>query len=347
MNSKRQHLPTAPPVRRFVNPYPIKDWIGVVRRNVTQRPTAHHADLTDWVPDGTAIDESVDVRLRLGFLGDAMPVGERSVSIDPTIVEMLSSCDAVVVNFEGVLWFGPGDPPKVFAAQRHRDLRVLETLAKVIPRDRLLVSMANNHAADFGIEHYRRTCEAIRDAGFRLIGTTDSPGARVGDEVFVAAATRWTNQRHDYLPMIGRGDDPFGVSLVDRDAACNLLVPHWSYEHELYPRPEVIEMAHGLLDEWDGLVGHHPHVPNPISSVDHGGRPRLVAWSLGQASTDIEWPIYRHGLVLVAGVGPRPDGRWGVGGIERRFVKIGLPDDSTVQLESRDECRWFPEVRTA
>ncbi len=196
---------------------------------------------------------------------------------------MLGGCDAVVVNFEGVLWSGVGDPPKVFAAQRHHDLRVLETLAQSVPKDRLVVSMANNHAADFGLDQYRATCETLRDAGFRLIGTLDEPGARVGEDLHVAAATQWTNQPHDYLPMIGRGPDPYAAAMVDRDAACNILVPHWSFEHELYPRPQTIELARRLLDKWDGLVGHHPHVPCPVNVLDHGGRPRLVAWSLGGA----------------------------------------------------------------
>lgn len=336
----------APVVHRWVNPYSLRDWLGVVRRNLTQRPTSRHSELTEFIPNRSQVDPSVDVAVRLGFLGDAMPVGHRDFSVDPSVITMLSECDAVVVNFEGVLWSGAGDPPKVVAAQRHHDLRVLETLAQSIPKDRLLVSLANNHAADFGLDQYRATCDTLREAGFRLIGTLDSPGARVAGDVHIAAATQWTNQPHDYLPMIGRGADPHAAALVDPDAACNILVPHWSFEHELYPRPAIIDMAHHLLDEWDGLVGHHPHVPCPVSVVDHGGRPRLVAWSLGQASSFLKWPIYRHGLVVVAGWGPRPDGRWGAGDVEWSFVKVEQPDDTTVRLEARPSCRWFPGLRS-
>jgi hypothetical protein len=143
--------------------------------------------------------------------------------------------------------------------------------------------------------------------------------------------------------MIGRGGDPFAAAMVDTDAACNILVPHWGFEHELYPRPQMIQLAHGLLDQWDGLVGHHPHVPCPVSALDHGGRPRLVAWSLGQASSHLKWPIYRHGLVVVARWGPRPDGRWGAGDVEWSFVKVALPDESTVRLEAQRSCTWFPD----
>lgn len=342
MNALTDDGESVPEVRRWTNPYPLHEWVSVVLRNLTQRPTAHHAGLAEFIPTGATIDPTVDVEIRIGFLGDAMPVGRRTFSIDRTLSEALADCDAVVVNFEGVLWSGHGDPPKVTAAQRHHDLRVLEALADVVPRERLLVSMANNHAADFGLDQYLGTCAAITDAGFRVIGTAATPGVRVGEHVHVAAATRWTNQRHDYLPMIGRGADPFATALVDEEAKCNVLVPHWGYEHELYPRPVVIEMAHGLLDHWDGLVAHHPHVPQPVSSVDHDGRPRLVAWSLGQASSKIKWPIYRHGLLLVAGWGPRPDGRWGAGDIDWTFVKIEQPDDATVRLAARERCRWFP-----
>jgi hypothetical protein len=60
----------------------------------------------------------------------------------------------------------------------------------------------------------------------------------------------------------------------------------------------------------------------------------------------LKWPIYRHGLVVVAGWGPRTDGRWGSGDVTWSFVEVAQPDDSTVRLETREDCKWFPGLRS-
>ena len=336
--------PEAQPVRRRVQPYPWRDWFGVVARNVTQRPTSHHRGSIPTVERESTVDVSVAPAVRVAFLGDLMPIGHRRFVVGSELGALLRRADHLVANFEGVLWSGPGRPPKVFAAQRHTDLTVLDALADVVPRERIVASVANNHAADFGWTQHRRTCDAIVDAGFGLIGSLTSPGIRIHDDVHVAAATQWTNQAHDYLPFVGRGGDPSATGLIDPEAACNVLVPHWGIEHELYPRPATVDLAHRLLDHWDLLVGHHPHVPCPVSTVDHDGRPRLVAWSLGQASSDLRWPIYRRGIALVASLGPRPDGRWSVGSLSWQFVSVSFPDDDTVLVDVDATNPWFPEL---
>lgn len=340
--------PTTPPadqpVRRWVQPYPWRDWVGVVAKNLTQRPSAHHRGSIDVLDRESTVDPTVTPVVRVAFLGDLMPVGRRRFVVGPDLAALLGGADHLVANFEGALWSGPGDPPTVFAAQRHHDLRVLESLAEVLPRDRIVASVANNHAADFGWVQHERTNAAIVDAGFGLVGSLASPGRRLTDDVHVAAATQWSNQPHDYLPFIGRGTDPVAAGLVDHGAACNVLVPHWGVEHELYPRPATVDLAGRMLDHWDLVVGHHPHVPCPVSTVERGGRPRLVAWSLGQAASMLRYPIYRRGVALVAGLGPRPDGAWSVGPVSWRFVSVRFPDDETAVVDVRARCPWLPEL---
>lgn len=349
MGAARHDRPSHPPrpedepVRRIVNPYTTIDWLRVVRRNLSQRPATRGLDRAPWVASTATVDPEVRAAVRIGFLGDLMPVRSRRVDIDVMCARYLGACDHVIANFEGTLWPGPGDPPPVFTSQHHVDLRVLEALDRFVAPSRLVLSVANNHAADYGWTAHRHTVDTLAARGHPIIGARGHERVRLAGALNVAAATQWTNQDHHYLPMMGRGPDPAATALVDPDAAGQLLVAHWGNEIELAPRPGTVALARHLLDHWDAVVGHHPHVPNPISSLDHGGRPRLVAWSLGQAVSDLRWPIYRHGLVLRAELGPRPDGSWGVGAVDWRFLAVSNEPDE-VRISLRSANRWFPGV---
>lgn len=335
------HATTSTP-RRWVQPYPARDFLKVLARNLTQRPSRANPGGVDFIGRDAVVDAQVVPVMRVAFLGDLMPIGRRQLVVGDDLGELLASADHLVANLEGVIWPGQGPAPKVFAAQRHHDLRVVDALTRFVPADRIVLSLANNHAADFGPSALAETVQQVRDGGYDLIGTVDQPGVRLGGRLHVAAATRWSNQPGADLPWLGTGPDPLATSLLDPEAEANLLVPHWGVEHELYPRLDMIEAAHELLERWDVIIGHHPHVPCPVSSLEHGGRPRLVAWSLGQASSFLRHPIYRRGIVVVAELGPRPDGAWGVGPVSWRFVELHA-DDTEVRLETCPTSPWFPD----
>lgn len=331
-----------PTRRRWSQPYPTRDFLKVLARNLTQRPTRANPGGVDFIERDAVVDVTVRPAMRVAFLGDLMPIGRRRLVVGDELGELLGSADHLVANFEGVIWPGPGPAPKVFAAQRHHDLRVVDPFTGILSADRIVLSLANNHAADFGPGALEETVRRVRDGGYRLIGTVEQPGVLLEDRLHVAAATRWSNQPGTDLPWVGTGTDPLASTLLDPEAEANLLVPHWGVEHELYPRLDMIESAHELLDRWDVIIGHHPHVPCPVSSVEHGGRPRLVAWSLGQASSFLRHPIYRQGIVVLAELGPRPDGAWGAGSVSWRFVALRADDDE-VHLETRPTNVWFPD----
>jgi poly-gamma-glutamate synthesis protein (capsule biosynthesis protein) len=68
-------------------------------------------------------------------------------------------------------------------------------------------------------------------------------------------------------------------------AQCDLLVIsiHWGIEYAPAPRPEDVEVAHKMLDAGASvIVGHHPHVLQPVetyTTVD--GRNTVIFYSLG------------------------------------------------------------------
>ena len=66
---------------------------------------------------------------------------------------------------------------------------------------------------------------------------------------------------------------------------CEMLVIsiHWGTEYATAPRPEDVELAHKMLDAGASvIVGHHPHVLQPIETYTTAdGRMAVIFYSLG------------------------------------------------------------------
>ena len=68
-------------------------------------------------------------------------------------------------------------------------------------------------------------------------------------------------------------------------AQCDLLVVsiHWGVEYAPAPRPEDVETAHKMLEAGASvIVGHHPHVLQPVETYRTAdGRNAVIFYSLG------------------------------------------------------------------
>jgi hypothetical protein len=68
-------------------------------------------------------------------------------------------------------------------------------------------------------------------------------------------------------------------------AQCDLLVVsiHWGIEYAPAPRPEDVETAHKILEAGASvIVGHHPHVLEPVETyTTQDGRNTVIFYSLG------------------------------------------------------------------
>ncbi len=173
-----------------------------------------------------------------------------------------------------------------------------------------IVSFANNHVMDQGWAGFAETRDHLREVGLLFAGTGDT--AQTGwQPVFTEAngikvgwlgMTRWLNgnrnpdkddQPHvNFFPYPGEaggapGMDEAGViaAVKAARAQCDLLVVsiHWGIEYAPAPRPEDVDVAHKILDAGASvIVGHHPHVLQPLetyTTVD--GRNTVIFYSMG------------------------------------------------------------------
>jgi poly-gamma-glutamate synthesis protein (capsule biosynthesis protein) len=173
-----------------------------------------------------------------------------------------------------------------------------------------IVSSANNHMMDQGWAGFAETREHLRAEGLLFVGTGDSKDQSWqpvvveanGIKVGWLGMTRWLNgnrnpdkddQPHvNFFPYPGEsggaaGEDEAGVLEAIKQARlkCDLLVVsiHWGTEYAPAPRPEDVETAHKMLEAGASvIVGHHPHVLQPVETYrTQDGRNTVIFYSLG------------------------------------------------------------------
>jgi poly-gamma-glutamate synthesis protein (capsule biosynthesis protein) len=173
-----------------------------------------------------------------------------------------------------------------------------------------IVSFANNHVMDQGWAGFAETREHLRDEGLLFVGSGDT-AALAWQPVVVEAngikvgwlgMTRWLNGNRNpdkdgephvnFFPYPGEsggapGLDEAGVLEAVKQARlkCDLLVVsiHWGIEYASAPRPEDVETAHKMLEAGASvIVGHHPHVLQPVETWRTAdGRNAVIFYSLG------------------------------------------------------------------
>jgi poly-gamma-glutamate synthesis protein (capsule biosynthesis protein) len=134
-----------------------------------------------------------------------------------------------------------------------------------------------------------------------------------------------------------------------RDHNTDLIIAqlHWGMEHEYYPRPEQVEVAHHLAEMGvDIVVGHHPHLVQPMECYRTRRDPdRLVPifYSLGNLVTPFSHPDFRRSAVarVIATKGTTPDGKTRTYIRKADVTEVFLQIDETnrtLRLRAKSDC---------
>jgi poly-gamma-glutamate synthesis protein (capsule biosynthesis protein) len=137
------------------------------------------------------------------------------------------------------------------------------------------VNVANNHSYDCGQAGFEETCSTLTNAKIGVIGRSGIPwittikGLRIGVLGF--------SEFED--PGLGRfSDAPLAIQKLRQHVDLLIVSVHWGIEMHSEPTDDQRKRA----KEWiksgaDIVVGHHPHVWQPLELVDG----KLVCYSLG------------------------------------------------------------------
>ena len=253
--------------------------------------------------------------VRLIFLGDMSAVANASPpEIDSSLRDTLASADLVVANCESPVVERPRHPLPTRLGLRHAMTPAFldRTLAAAgIPPDRLVLSLANNHALDQGVTGFEETLAALSSRGIRTIGTPgEGPVRKVlagGLTLGFLAFTAWRNaEEAEFAGRVSMIADLAGWQAEAAGADLICAVPHWDWEFRHFPRSETRALARQLVEGGAGLIaGHHAHVVQAAEAID--GAPVIYGLGdfLGTALPRQPWPG-RLGAMLVADISARP-----------------------------------------
>ena len=215
--------------------------------------------------------------------------------------------------------FGGGRPP-IECCSREQ----FETLMGHDGRNFTVLHTANNHIFDMGVEGLETTQRVLGEEAILDVGTNRAPAdfgkgkvlVRNGIKIGFAGASLGLNGR--VLPeaeryrihlarLCSRVTEP-ELDLLKRQIddckaqGCDFVIAslHWGYEFEFFPRKHQRETAHRLVEHGaDAILGHHPHVIQPVEYYRTSRDPErvaVIAYSLGS----LTWGFTAPYLVLSA-----------------------------------------------
>jgi poly-gamma-glutamate capsule biosynthesis protein CapA/YwtB (metallophosphatase superfamily) len=216
------------------------------------------------------------------------------VSFLQAVTPWLASADITFGNLEGVLLDG-GEPAKT--CKNLNACFLFRSPARYVEHfvnagfD--VMSVANNHARDFGEDGRSATMQTLANAGILHSGregdfaTIKAKGQTIA--VLAFSSTQKSNLLHDYdlaadiVAAQAKTHDIVVVSFHGGAEGKNVeRLPFAEEEYFGEPRGDVVRFSRMMVDAGADLVlGHGPHVPRAMENY----KDRLIAYSLGNFAT--------------------------------------------------------------
>jgi poly-gamma-glutamate capsule biosynthesis protein CapA/YwtB (metallophosphatase superfamily) len=273
--------------------------------------TAVEAAPADTPPDKSAMRISIaavgDMMIGTDYPENHLP-DDDGISFLNAVTPFLSAADVAFGNLEGVLVDG-GEPGKkcrnLSACYLFRSPTRYAEHYRAAGFD--VLSLANNHARDFGEEGRTSTMQALDAVGIQHSGRAGEFASFMVNDLKVAvlayAVTRESNLMLDYelaeqtVTEFAASHDIVIVTFHGgAEGASMMHVPFAEEEYFGEPRGDVALFARCMVDAGADLVlGHGPHVVRGIERY----KDRLIAYSLGNFAT-----YYGISVAGVKGIAP-------------------------------------------
>ncbi len=220
-----------------------------------------------------------------------------------SVVEQLSSADITVGNLESALGdVGiPADKSYTFQAPPE----AAESLAYA---GFDIVSLANNHALDYGIEALEQATELLTNQSIAAIGAGPNDSAARSPHVREVQGIKLAFLAYTDVPVEVRGFDTrqwqagenqagllwADLSIVEEDvkiarelADVVIIVLHSGYEYIEAPSPQHSTSSRAALEAGaDIVIGHHAHLLQGVEFNERG----VIVYGLGNFAFEIDGP---------------------------------------------------------
>lgn len=216
------------------------------------------------------------------------------VSFLAAVTPILSAADITFGNLEGVLLDG-GEPGKKCSnpAACYRFRSPPRYVEHYINAGFDVLSLANNHARDFGEEGRLATMQTLAAAGIHHSGLEGDIASFTAKDLTIAliafAVTKNSNLMLDYeqsAATVAECASSHDIVIVSfHGGAEGRDVMHLPFDEEEYygePRGDVVKFSRMMVDAGaDLVIGHGPHVVRAMERY----KDRLIAYSLGNFAT--------------------------------------------------------------
>ena len=238
--------------------------------------------------------------IKISAVGDIMPggilSGVESGFISKNIIDELSNADLRVGTLESAI----GDIPTFYEEKMRRRADVIYSKIKDINKLKYLsidiVSLANNHFYDLGVERAVECIKLLDEAGVKHVGAgrnleeASRPVVESlnGKTVAFLAFCDWRDETVGFCPFATETEpgvnpmfDDYVVSEIKKYKKQNdyvIVLSHWGREHTWNTTLHVYKLAKKMIKAGaDLILGSHPHRVQPVVNYRNGS----VAFSMG------------------------------------------------------------------
>ncbi len=233
-----------------------------------------------------------DIMLDRGIAKYARKYGTNSLFAK--VERLFLGTNAVIGNLEGTITNKPSVSEKDTSILRFTfDPMFAGLLGKL---NFTALSLANNHAFDFGKDGYEQTKNNLHSAGIIAFGSPQN-NDNVSGRLFVQGKTICLVGYHD---LFTPDPTPTLEEIRNIRASCSrvVLFAHWGIEYLPTPSERQKMLAHKFIDAGaDLVIGAHPHVVQPIEIYKN----KAIFYSLGNFIFDQDFSFAtEHGLTVHA-----------------------------------------------
>jgi len=177
-----------------------------------------------------------------------------------------------------------------------------------------VVSLANNHAMDYGSAALTETMDVLAHNGVAYIGAGANSASARRPANFTLKGIKLSFLAYTYkFHMVVEAQEKHpGVAIANSEqvrvdvqkakewADVVIVSFHWGWEYSDHPDAETRELAHLTIEAGaDLVIGHHPHVIQGVEAYKDG----LICYSLGNFIFDQRGKRSRRGLILRCDIG--------------------------------------------
>lgn len=235
------------------------------------------------------------------------------IKVSESLKNLIKSCDISICNLESPI-LPPGR--KSVSGRIYQSENVPEFLSETGFN---VITLANNHAFDYGDEGYSYTVSLLKNGGIQFLGAgsieeayrlklIDVRGLKIGLLAFsFAGRTGKIDELMDSrmgIAYINSNKVPHVIEESKKKVDFLIVLPHDGVEYVNIPMPETILRYRDFIDSGaDIVIGGHPHCPQGWEIYNN----KPIFYSLGnfffnsKPTTDYvtEKPYWYNGLSLV------------------------------------------------